>query len=237
MVTLPAHQRIHDDLVQRIESGAIKDRERLPGEVDLAATYGVTRMTVRQALNGLVNEGLLARRRGVGTFVVQNAAKRRNMSRLTGFTEDMRSDGRAIETRMLAQRIVPAPDDVAHAIEIAPRLPTVHIARLRVIDGEPMIIQHSWVPYEPFPDLWSEPLVGGSLYATLRDRYGITLKRADQRFAAVPATKEQARLLEVPARTALLRVERLTLDERNVPVELARSWTRPGFEIATHIER
>src|SRR3954452_19929942 len=91
MATIPAHKRIRDDLVAEIESGVLGEHARIPGEVDLAARYGVTRMTVRQALNNLVNDGLLVRRRGVGTFVAENAARRRNMSRLTGFTEDMRS--------------------------------------------------------------------------------------------------------------------------------------------------
>jgi GntR family transcriptional regulator len=238
MATVPAHKRIRDDLVAEIESGVLSARDRLPGEVDLAARYGVTRMTVRQALTNLVNDGLLVRRRGVGTFVAENAAQRRNMSRLTGFTEDMRSSGRSVETRMVAQRIIPASADVAEALQLAaPGLHVTHVGRLRVVDGTPVIIQHSWVPYDLCPDLWSEPLVDDSLYATLRNKYDIVLRRADQRIAAVSAGREHAALLEVPARAPLLRVERVTLDDRNVPVELARSWMRPGFEIATHIER
>jgi GntR family transcriptional regulator len=237
MATVPAHKRIRDDLVAEIESGALGGRERLPGEVELAARYGVTRMTVRQALNGLVNDGLLIRRRGVGTFVAHNAAQLRNMSRLTGFTEDMRSGGRSVETRMLAQRIIPASGDVAEALDLSGVVHVTHVGRLRIVDGTPVIIQHSWVPYELCPDLWGEPLTDDSLYATLRERYSIVLRRADQRFTAVPASREHASLLEVPARAPLLRVERLTLNESNVPVEFARSWTRSGFEIATHIER
>lgn len=234
MATTPAHARIRDDLRREIESGALV--ERLPGEVELAARYGVTRMTVRQALTALVNEGMLVRRRGVGTFVAQNA-NRRNMSRLTGFTEDVRNEGRTVDTRMLTQRIEPTSPDVAVALELAPGAHVVHVARLRIVDGAPMIIQRSWVPYERCPDLWNEPLVEGSLYATLRGRYGIELRRADQRIAAEAATQEHAQLLEVPVRSPLLRVERLTFDGSNLPIELARSWTRPGFEIAMHIER
>jgi GntR family transcriptional regulator len=237
MATVPAHKRIRDDLVAEIESGGLSARDRLPGEVDLAARYGVTRMTVRQALNNLVNDGLLVRRRGVGTFVAENAAQRRNMSRLTGFSEDMRSGGREVETRMLAQRIIPVPEDIAGSLQLTPGTHVTHVARLRLVDGTPVIVQHSWVPYDLCPALWEEPLVDDSLYATLRSRYDIALRRADQRLAAVSATSELAALLELPARAPLLRVEQVTLDDRNVPVELARSWMRPGFEIATHIER
>jgi GntR family transcriptional regulator len=237
MPAVPAHKKIRDHLVAEIESGALSARDRLPGEVDLAARYGVTRMTVRQALSNLVNDGLLVRRRGVGTFVAENAAQRRNMSRLTGFSEDMRSGGREIETRMLAQRIIPVPDDIAESLQLTPATHVTHVGRLRIVDGTPVIVQHSWVPYDLCPGLWGEPLIDDSLYATLRGRYDIALRRADQRLAAVSATSELAALLEVPTRAPLLRVEQVTLDERNVPVELARSWMRPGFEIATHIER
>jgi len=237
MSTIPAHKRIRDDLVAQIESGVLGGRERLPGEVDIAAQYGVTRMTVRQALSGLVNDGLLVRRRGVGTFIATNAAQRRNMNRLVGFTEDMRAAGRTVETRILAQLIVPATSDIADALELTVGVHVTHVGRLRIVDGTPVIIQHSWVPCELCPDLWSEPLIDDSLYATLRDRYGIVLRRADQRIAADAATGERASLFGVPARSPLLRVERVALDDRNLPVEVARSWTRPGYEIATHIER
>jgi len=237
MAAIPAHLRIRNDLMHEIESGMLDGHSRLPGEVELAARYGVARMTVRQALAALVNEGMLVRRRGVGTFVAQNAAKRRNMSRLTGFTEDLRANRRALETRILAQQIEPPSAEVAGALELADGALVVHFSRLRVVDGEPVIIQRSWVPYECCPELWNEQLLDDSLYATLRGRYGIDLRRADQRIAAESATKEQAGLLQVAVRAPLLRVERVTFDGGNVPVEFARSWTRPGFEIEMHIER
>lgn len=237
MTTTPAHVRIRNDLLQEIESGAFADDERLPSEVELAARYGVTRMTLRQALSALVNDGMLVRRRGVGTFVVQDAAKRRNMSRLTGFTEDMRNDGRVVETRMLTQQIEPSSTEIAKSLQLPTGAHVIHVGRLRIVDGEPVIVQRSWIPYDRCPDLWNEPLVDDSLYTTLHDRYGIQLRRADQRIRALAATEEPATLLEVPVGTPLLRVERVTFDAGNVAVEFARSWTRPAFEIAMHIEQ
>lgn len=229
--------RIRSDLVNDIDSGVLEASQRLPGEADLAVKYGVTRMTVRQAMTSLVNEGLVVRRRGVGTFVARNAAQRRNMSRLTGFTEDMTSAGRVVETRVLVQRIEPASGQLAAELQASDGAFVTFIERVRSVDGTPVIVQRSWIPTQRCPDLWNEDLVDGSLYATLRTRYRIELRRADQRFAAVCATKELAELLEVSIRTPLLRVERLTFDPANEPVEFARSWTRPEFEIGTYIER
>lgn len=237
MVATPAHVRIRTDLLQEIESGAFGVDQRLPSEVELAERYGVTRMTVRQALMALVNDGMLVRRRGVGTFVAMGAAKRRNMSRLTGFMEEMRSDGREVQTRMLVQQIEPPTDGLGTSLQLASGAHVVHVARLRMVDGEPVIVQHSWVPYDRAPELWNEPLVDDSLYATLRERYGIQLRRADQRIGAVAANSELASLLELRTGAPLLRIERVAFDAGNVPVEFARSWTRPGFEIAMHIEQ
>lgn len=234
---IPAHMRIRTDLVKDIESGTLQASSRLPGEAELAAHYGVTRMTVRQALTSLVNEGLVVRRHGVGTFVARNAAQRRNMSRLTGFTEDMQSEQRSVQTRVLAQQIEPVSGEEAGALGLADGSFVTYLERVRSVDGTPVILQRSWIPTQRCPDLWREELVDGSLYATLRTRYEIQLHRADQRFAAVSATRQLSELLEVPVRAPLLRVERLTFDPANEPVEFARSWTRPGFEIGTHIER
>lgn len=236
-MSIPAHTRIRSDLLADIESGALQASARLPGESELAVKYGVTRMTVRQAMTSLVNDGLVVRRRGVGTFVARDAAQRRNMSRLTGFTEDMQSEGRSVRTRVLTQQIEPVTGAEAAALGVRDGGFVTFVERVRSIDDGPVILQRSWVPIKCCPNLWHDELVEGSLYATLRTRYAIELRRADQRFAAVSATRELANLLEVPLRTPLLRVERLTFDPANEPVEFARSWTRPGFEIGTHIER
>lgn len=236
-MSLPAHSRIRDDLLKGIESGALAGSQRLPGETELAQRYGVTRMTVRQAMTSLVNDGLVVRRRGVGTFVARNAAQRRNMSRLTGFTEDMVGDGRQVDSRVIAQRIEPVEPELADTLELGADTFVVFIERVRSVDGIPVILQRSWIPNHRCPDLWQEELIDGSLYATLRDRYGIDLRRADQRLAAVTASAELAQPLDVAEGAPLLRVERLTFDPANEPVEFARSWTRPGFEIGMHIER
>jgi GntR family transcriptional regulator len=233
-MTIPAHQKIREALVSEIEAGQLDGGAKLPGENQLAERFGVTRMTVRQALAGMVNDGMLVRRQGVGTFVVENAAKRRNMTRLTSFAEDM-ADAGPIATEVLARQIVPAPVRVAAGLEVAEGEYVTYYARLRSADG-PIIVQYSWVRLDACPDLWTVPLVDGSLYATLR-AHGVELRRAEQRVAAEPAAEEHARLLQIPDGTPLLRIERVSRDARNLPVEFARSWMRPGFEITTHIER
>lgn len=237
MASIPAHQQIRDELIAEIDSGLLGPGARLPGENALAGRFGVTRMTVRQALAAMVNDGLLVRRQGVGTFVAHDAARRRNMTRLTGFREDMRNDGSSVDTRMLVQEIRPAAAEVATSLGLQEGAHVTLVERLRLVGRLPVVIQRSWIPYDRCPELWREPLVDGSLYATLQARWAIELRRADQSFSAVEASGEQAELLDVAPGAPLLRVERLTLDDANVPVEVAQSWMRPGFVITTHIER
>lgn len=98
-------------------------------------------------------------------------------------------------------------------------------------------MHHSYLPYGEFPSLDREPLVNGSLYATLEQVYDTRPRRADQRICAVAAARDVAKHLEVLPRSPVLQTKRLTLDERNVRIEFAQSWMRPDLELTVHLER
>jgi GntR family transcriptional regulator len=232
-----AYERISEDLTERIESGEMNPGERLPGEHDLAARYGVTRMTVRHALSSLVERGLIYRRHGVGTFVADPSRRRRSLNRLTSFTEDMAVGSREVVTTLLQKDVRVADADVAAALELSDGAEVIYIARLRTVNDCPSALQSSWVPYGRCPALARQDLIEQSLYKTLERACDVTLKYADQHIRAVAAGEEEASALEVEAGSPLLRTERITRDDRDVAVELARSWTRPEFELVTRLER
>src|SRR5947208_9834503 len=98
MRNLPAYRRIYEDLAARINTGELKADSRMPGDVELAERFGVSRMTVRQALAALVDRNLVERRQGVGTFVAGDKIPKRSLNRLTSFTEDMIGGGQEIST-------------------------------------------------------------------------------------------------------------------------------------------
>jgi GntR family transcriptional regulator len=232
-----AYERISEDLTDRIESGEMKAGERLPGEHDLATRYGVTRMTVRHALSSLVERGLIYRRHGVGTFVADPSRRRRSLNRLTSFSEDMAAGAREFVTELLAKDVRTADADVVDALELSGGAEVIYISRLRIVDGVPGALQNSWVPLGRCPSLARQDLIEDSLYTTLERTCDVTLKYADQHIRAVAAGNGEASSLQVEAGSPLLRTERITRDDRDVAVELARSWTRPEFELVTRLER
>lgn len=233
----PAYHRIADDILARIKSGELRPSDRLPPEQDLAEQYGVARMTMRQAISRLVDGALVVRQQGVGTFVAKEPAVRRSLNRLTGFSEDMQASGQRFKTEVLAQTIEDPEPDIARELELDKGARVVAVKRRRLIEGRPASLHYSYLPFGLYPSLAREALVGGSLYRTLEQKLDTKLRRADQRLSAVAIGREEARLLDVRARTPALKTERLTSDDRNVRVEFARSWTLPGFELVVHLER
>lgn len=235
MSQVPAYQQIRDAL--RAEMAKLPPGARIEGEAGLAQRYGVTRVTIRHALSGLVAEGLLVRQQGRGTFVLERPAAARPLSRLTSFSEDVSHLGVEISTTMLVQEEISPPSNIRHQLALDEGAHAIHLARVRAFDGQPVAIQHAWIPAGLCPSLAWEPLRNGSLYQTLEQRFGIRLVRAEQRISAVTATREQASLLKVKQRSPLLHIERRTFDASGRPVEYALSWTTPRYVLASVLER
>lgn len=236
MARLPAYERIRQDIASQIDMGIYQSSARIPSEVVLAEQYGVTRMTVRQAVAGLVSDGLLIRRHGSGTYVAERPHLRSH-TKLTSFVEELRAAGKRVTTRVISQgAIVPSPE-VAGELMIGADTLVTEIARVRLVDEKPAAYQFSWIPYGRCPGLAREELIDGSLYSTLEQRYGVVLVRADERIAAVSASADQARHLDVRVRSPLLQIRRRTFDEHNVPVEFASSVMRKEYSLATTVER
>jgi GntR family transcriptional regulator len=236
-MTIPAYQRIYADIAARISSGELAPASRLLGEPHLAEQYGVARMTVRQAISRLVDDSLVVRVQGVGTFVAKDIGARRSLNRLTSFTEDMLSEDRPLTTEILVQQVIDATPAIADELSLADGAKVVEFGRLRRVADRAVSLHQSFLPYGLFPSLSRDTLIGGSLYRTLAERHNVRLRRADQRIRAAAATSEQARLLGVPRRSPLLSIERTTTDDRNIRIEFARSWARPDFELTVHLER
>lgn len=235
-MTKPVHVSIRDDLRMRITAGEWAAGDRLPSETDLAARYGVARMTVRQAIGALAGEGIVVRRQGLGTFAAERMPTRR-VGALLSFTEEMRSQGRDVETRVIKTAVEQPSDLTREALQLAPHAAAVSIQRVRIVDDYPIVVQHSWLPCARFAGLAAEPLTRGSLYATIEGRYGVRIIRARQVFTATAAGESEAELLELEPGSPVLRITRTTYDGANCPVEFAVSAMRPGSPIETIMER
>lgn len=191
-----------------------------PSERELVQLFGVARMTVRQALDALVTEGLLERVPGRGTFVAQR--RHDQGPQLLGFAEDMRRRGMKPDSRTLLARPEAAGPGVARALEITVGERVVHWQRLRMADGAPMCIEDAYLPLTLVPDLLDQLPV--SLYAEL-ERRGLTPTWGEDSIDASCATEQEAEVLGVSPGAALLRVARRAF-AGEVAVEVSRSTYR-----------
>src|SRR5215204_4459648 len=161
------------DLIERLEVG-----EAIPSERQLSADLGVSRLTVRAALDELVREGYLLRRRGAGTFVSE--PKIAQELTMTSFTEDMRRRGLRPESRTLELKVTPAGARLGRFLHLSPGEPIIVAKRLRMADHEAMAIETLHVRESLVPGLSAKDLQQKSFYELLRDRYGIVIAGGTQ---------------------------------------------------------
>lgn len=227
MSPLSRYEAISVDIRMRIASGEFKAGERLPSEVILASRYNVSRMTVRHAVEQLVSDRLVVRRRGSGTFVNNNNRTVRRMKGVASYHEEVDVPIAMVSTKILFQGQEQPDQELRRELRMNMNEMAVKITRLRCIREVPTAIQESWLPYALAPSISHQPLINGSLYETLRIQYGILPSRAEQEISAVSATTEQSELLEVRRNAPLLTIRRVTFMTGEVPFEVSRSWARP----------
>lgn len=205
------------EYVRELVSGCVPGTAA-PSERDLVERFGVARMTVRQALDVLVAEGVLQRFPGRGTFV---APPRRKPSQIASFTEDMAGRGTVAESRTLVAEKVKAPAGVARALGIAPREPVLRWRRLRLADGSPVCLSDAYLSASLVPGIFDGPDLPDSLYDELTSR-GRRPTWAEDSLSAGVATPEEAELLECKEGSVVIRHTRRALWEDR-PIEISRS--------------
>ena len=215
-----AYLRLRRAIRSIVEHRDIEPGQALPSERDLSQALGLSRVTVRKAIAGLVEEGLLNQRHGAGTFVAERIVK--PMSRLTSFTEDLRARGLNPRSEFFERSLGEVSPEEAMALNLSPGAPVVRLHRLRYAGDEPLAMERSVVPASFLPD---PMLVRDSLYEALEQR-GYRPSRALQRLRAVPMSTQNARLLHVPAGSAGLSIERRAFLADGRVVEFTSSWYR-----------
>lgn len=227
---VPKHVQLREILEALVTRELGPDRA-IPSERELMAEYGVSRMTVREAIGQLVVEGRLYRVRGKGTFVA--APRVDSMLELTSFTEDMRRRGHEPSTVVLRSVELVPPLVVRRALRLGPSDTAYRIERLRIADGIPMALEDGWYVAEPLPGLLDRDL-SGSLYTMLARTYGVVIDGAKQSLRSEIADAQTARILGCPVGAPLLVLDR-TSSAGTKPVERIVSWYR-GDRYQVHID-
>jgi GntR family transcriptional regulator len=204
------------DLIGRLGVG-----NAIPSERQLSADLGVSRLTVRAALDDLVREGYLVRRRGSGTFVSE--PKIAQELTMTSFTEDMRRRGLSPGSRTLSLEIVPAGARLGRFLHVSPSEPIMVAKRLRLADRETMAIETLHAREALVPGLTGADLERGSFYELLSERYGVNIGGGVQTIEPTVTNEEESTALGVPLHSPAFLFERFSRDESGATVEFVRS--------------
>jgi len=227
---VPLYHQLARQLEAEITAGVLPPGARLDNEIVLAAALGVSRPTMRRALQQLVEKGLLVRRRGVGTQVVHAAVSR--PLELTSLYEDLARNGQHPTTRVLLCESTDATDEVAAALGVAVGQPVLHLRRLRGAEAEPLALLENYLPAD-IGQLDPDELGRNGLYEVLSQR-GVTVRVARQQIGARTGTAQECRLLGERRNCPLVTIERTGHDGSGRVVEWGRHAyraSRYSFEV------
>lgn len=212
---VPLYFQLSQQIETAIASGTLRPGEMIDTELTIAAKYGLSRPTVRQAIQDLVNKGLLVRKRGVGTQVVSSPMRR--SVELTSLFDDLQKSHRSPSTRVLSLRTIKAPEEVARALELPIGAQILYLERLRSVDAGPLAVMRNWLPGNLI-EMSSETLESQGLYDLIRS-HGVNIKVAEQKIGATAASAQQAQLLKVKKGFPLLTMERLAYSDSGMRIE------------------
>jgi GntR family transcriptional regulator len=220
---VPLYHQLQGVLKAEIESGKWRADQQLPSETKLTERFGVSKITVRQALQELAELGYIRREHGRGTFIARRKFDE-GPRELTSFTEEMKRHDMVASSRILAQFVVESDARVSHALVVPARSPVFVLKRVRLAGGEPVSLQTAHIPAEFVPGLVVD--AGASLYEILQHRYNLYPARARETYLAAAADRAAAEILGIPPGSPIFSVERVTLLPNERPFEFVQSIVR-----------
>jgi GntR family transcriptional regulator len=215
------YSRVETVLASEIGGGDLEVGDQLPTEDSLIARFGVSRITVRRAIQNLVSRGLVVIRRGKGTFVAAPKITQ-DLSELSGFVEDMHALGRKPTARVIGKGIVTADATVASQLALTKGERVARIHRVRLADGIPLSFDETYLPLEIGKKIITNNLKVEPIFSLLERKYGVPLIEAEYKLDAVAAETDVAAALRVKPGSPIFRIERTSYSTGKLPVDYER---------------
>lgn len=234
---LPLYTQIREILRSRILDGSYQPHQQMPSEAEMMAMFGVSRITVRQALSDLQAEGLIFRVHGKGSFVSKPKAFQ-DLGRLQGFGEAMRQMGYETFARVLSLKTVTPTPQVAEKLQLPKRAKVTELQRVRFLNREPISLDVTWVPTSIGQRLAREDLAARDVFVILENDYAIALGHAELQIGSTLADERLAVQLKVDEGSPLLVIERTTHTADGTPIDYEHLYYRgDAFQYKVRVDR
>lgn len=220
----PIYLQLRKVIRNKIDEGEYLPGTSIPSENDLAKMYGINRLTVRNAIVALVNEGLLKRVRGKGVYVVGTKVER-DLETLGGFTQTMREKNTVPSTKVLMKAVRKAGDKYSIIFGIKPEDEIYYIKRICYADSEPFSLEEIYIPKYIMPKLEGIDLSVFSIYEVY-EFYGINMTKASQTLDLTQLEAKDARMLEIKPNLEVMLFECTSFDDSDRVIEFTRTYTR-----------
>ncbi|WP_202081670.1 GntR family transcriptional regulator [Caldalkalibacillus salinus] len=233
---IPIYYQLEEHFRTLIEEGKLQPGDMIPSERELSEAFHISRMTIRQAITNLANEGLITRVKGKGTFVAEKKIEQ-SLGQLTGFSEDMRLRGMEPSTEILDFKEIEATTTESRELQLNPGDAIYHISRLRLADGQPMALEQSYLRKNEVHGL-TESIVRSSIYDYIENDLGLSLTHARQTIEPSLASDLESRMLKVEPHTPVLLIKRNSYLSDGTPLEYVKSVYRGDrYKFVTEMKR
>jgi GntR family transcriptional regulator len=228
MSVKPRYEQIADQLRSEINEERFESGDKLPSEKRLCEYFNVSRITVRQALRSLEDEGLIFKKQGLGAFVSEDRSSQ-SLVHLTDFSEDMRRAGFSSSSKMIRFKKVNPILEINTILELPPKNPLMRLDRIRFAQKTPVAFDITWLPPSYGQLLMDEDLSQHTIYEILEDKYSIPIKAGMYKFTACSADKYIAEHLNVDEGSALLRIDRCSRSTGDKKVYFQKRYHNPKY--------
>jgi GntR family transcriptional regulator len=223
---VPIYQQVKRWMRHRIEQGIWPEHYKLLNEIDLANEIGVSRGTIRKAVSELIEEGLLVRIHGRGTFIASKQLEQPLAERLVAFSEDLIEKGIPFETKVLEQQVIEPDERIASLLSIVEGRDVFFLKRIRYVAHTPIILLHNYVVYDRCVGIEELDFTQWRLFQALEERFGLVLDWGRRTFEAQIADRITAQQLDIIECAPVMNMEQIVFLDDGSPIELSDLWMR-----------